>query len=113
MAKSKQEKQQEALARKRALYPEKLKEYHSRCFGGETYLEIHAAGLDAGRFFQQEAKRVFEKYLEEAQLDEHGNPFSRRDHSWANHSTKFRQDNYSIHDHLKEVIFTDDRYVEK
>lgn len=74
MAKSKQQKQQEALDRKRAQFPEKMTlrlkynpggNYYENCkrFQGQELADKRAA----------EHNIAFGRYLKEAQLDTHGN----------------------------------------
>lgn len=75
MAKSKQQKQEEALARKRQLYNSKLEEMKRWQPHGQTYKEYRERnGLLATEKRLAEANANWGRYLLEAQLDIYGNP---------------------------------------
>ena len=75
MAKSKEQKQQEALERKRSLYSFKQQERTAWSFVGHLYqkaLKNHGHVYADKRLC--EANQVWLNYLKEAQIDSHGNP---------------------------------------
>lgn len=75
VAKKKQQKQAEAINRKRALYSKKFNEYIELQYGTSGYDQ---AEKQNGRAYADEraqtALRTFERYCTEAQIDKHGNP---------------------------------------
>ena len=74
MAKSKEVKQQEALARKRSQFNEKLRQVTEHRAGGKVYNErLDRWGLDKAKIMEDQANKDFGLYLREARLDSHGN----------------------------------------
>lgn len=74
MAKSKEVKQQEALARKRSQFNEKLRQVTEHRTGGKIYNErLDRWGLDKTKELENQANKDFGLYLREARLDSHGN----------------------------------------
>lgn len=75
MAKSKEQKQAEALARKRANYNLQLETMMKHRPGGKYYdIRLLEGGMERARRGEEQANATFGKYLKEAQLDAHGNP---------------------------------------
>lgn len=73
MAKSKQQKQLEALERKQALFAKKKEEMIDRQPGGNCYVRVlHRDGLVAAEDLKDRANMVFGKYLIEARLNSKG-----------------------------------------
>jgi len=74
VAKSKEVKQQEALARKRSQFNEKLRQVTEHRAGGKIYNErLDRWGLDKAKVMEDQANKDFGLYLREARLDSHGN----------------------------------------
>lgn len=74
MAKSKAQKQLEALDRKRALYSDKARRFRNTQFGSSDYTQYeHRFGTEAAQRWAEEEKRIFLKFCKEAQIDTHGN----------------------------------------
>lgn len=74
MAKTKEQKQQEALARNRAMYPDKLRDYLESQQGGVNYERIlRDYGPGAASLNSRETKRVFKEWCEQNKIDMHGN----------------------------------------
>lgn len=75
MAKSKEQKQQEALERKRAMFDEKAVWYRQHQVGGDFYNDFcNRHNREYAEKRKNEVSIVFARYLVEAQLDYHGNP---------------------------------------
>lgn len=75
MAKSKQQKQEEALARKRQLYNSKLEEMKRWQPHGQSYKKwFERHGKQSAEKRLAEANANWGRYLLEAQLDIYGNP---------------------------------------
>lgn len=73
--KTKQQKQLEALERKRGLYSAKLDQYLGTQYGTKDYSDFEARwGAQRAQQRSEDGRRTFEKYLREARLDSHGNP---------------------------------------
>lgn len=74
MAKSKEVKQQEALARKRSQFSQKFAQLTEHRAGGKIYNErLDRWGLDKAKVMEDQANKDFGLYLREARLDSHGN----------------------------------------
>ncbi len=77
MAKSKQQKQEEALARKRQNYNLQLELYMGFQPGGDKWKEsIQKLGPEVTAKRLLEVNSNWKRYLKEAQLDSHGNPLT-------------------------------------
>lgn len=73
MAKSKQQKQQEALERKQAQFEAKRQEMIDKNVGGNCYVKVlNRDGLAAAEDLKNRANMSFGKYLREAQLNAKG-----------------------------------------
>lgn len=74
MAKSKEQKQQEALQRKRDMFTAKSIENQSCNVGGDIYQEREKRyGKEYAEKRRNEANATFGRYLKEVGLDSHGN----------------------------------------
>jgi hypothetical protein len=77
--KSKQQKQEEALARKRKAFPSKIREWCNRQVGGTDYnYMLTHFGKDAADKKAAEATRYLLHMAEDAQVDRHGNPLEKK-----------------------------------
>lgn len=73
--KSKKQKQQEALAKLRARYSEKLDQYISVLYGSAGYMEnVRNHGQEYAAKIAHDSNRRFVEYCAEAKIDKHGNP---------------------------------------
>lgn len=72
--KTKVQKQQEALERKRALYKTKVHNYLWCQYGTVGYEDlVKINGTSYADAFAEKARKTFDAYLSEARLDRHGN----------------------------------------
>lgn len=77
MAKSKQQKQDEALARKRQNYNVQLERWRDWGYTDKNYVDYAKQhGEEAAEKRKVQADAIWCKYLKEAQLDIYGNPVS-------------------------------------
>lgn len=106
MKKSKELKQQEALARKRELFDEKSAYYRRFQVGGDFYQD-HVArfGKEYAEQRKNEVSIAFTKYLIEAQLDFHGNPSSPEAKKVDWESIPKRLDASAIHAYLSDYAY--------
>lgn len=75
MAKSKAQKQAEAIDRKRALFSINFDHYIKNQSGTAAYLEMERLrGTAHAESLAATTKGTFERYCAEAQIDKHGNP---------------------------------------
>lgn len=103
MAKSKEQKQQEALQRKRDMFDSKSIEQRRYQVGGDIYEHLVSKfGREEADNRKREVDTVFTKYLVEAQLDRHGNPVApkTKQPKWE---TSPKHDNGAIHSYLEEL----------
>lgn len=106
MRKSKEQKQQEALARKRELFDEKSIYYRRFQVGGDFYQD-HVArfGKEYAERRKNEVSISFAKYLIEAQLDFHGNPLAPEAKKPDWESIPKRSDAGAIHAYLRDYSY--------
>lgn len=103
MAKSKEQKQQEALQRKRDMFTAKSIENQSYSVSGDRYKELEKRhGKEYAEKRRNEANVTFGRYLKEAGLDKHGN---------VKHDTLKLGYCESAHGKIN-VVFSDDKYLE-
>lgn len=82
MTKSKQQKQEEALARKRQNYNNQLDRYMDTQPGGKGYQEsVLRDGLEKAKKRMDWGRVNWVRYLVEARLDPHGNPVTVSEHT--------------------------------
>ena len=106
MKKSKEQKQQEALARKRELFDEKSVYYRRFQVGGDFYQD-HVArfGKEYAEQRRNEVSIAFTKYLSEAQLDFNGNPLAPKAKKVDWESIPKRLDAGAIHAYLRDYDY--------
>jgi len=104
MRKSKEQKQLEALARKRELFDEKSVWYRRFQEGGDFYNDNCAKyGLAYAQQRKNEVSASFARYLVEAQLDYHGNPTQPVTKKVDWDGIKKTPNNAAIHSYLAEL----------
>ena len=74
MAKSKIQKQQEAIERKRQHYNMHLKRYKSAMFGERYKDTLKHWGIQRAEANKEQAQIMFARYCKEARVDEYGTP---------------------------------------
>lgn len=106
MRKSKEQKQQEALARKRELFDEKSIYYRRFQVGGDFYQDrVARFGKEYAEQRKNEVSISFAKYLIEAQLDFHGNPLAPETKKPDWESIPKRSDAGAIHAYLRDYSY--------